>query len=169
MERLFDIPQLTYRRSATGIVFHLIKWNAVIAAIYVFLSFIRPWNFGTIDPGFFGFINIVYFLLIFIEPVKLIIDSGRKEVRLYYFPGFLRRRKIIPLSDLEVTFNKEDLSSETADELRLVWEGKTAAEIDPHADGWGEAVVKEIFEKINAIKVVDPDLKMNTSIISRNS
>jgi hypothetical protein len=142
--------RLEFKGTVIRLIFYLIAINGLVA-IALFLSrAILQVNIALI---MFGIVNISYLVSIISKPFRLIIHQDKLLLEIRYLLSFLKKRKIIPLHEIECSFNYEVRArGGKAKVLKIIYKNKTVVELLPDYNGWGEKSLIQIFEKLNDLR-----------------
>lgn len=89
-------------------------------------------------------------------PIKLIVDEDEMIVEIYYPFAFLKPIKIVPLQDLECTFNYEvGARGGRSRNFRIMSQNVNIINISPDYNGWDEDCLLLLFKKLNELKELE--------------
>jgi hypothetical protein len=142
--------RIEFRGNAVRLIFYLISINGLITLV-LFLS--RTKIQANTAMIMFGIINISYLATVISKPFKIIIDQDRLLLEVHYFLHLLKKHKVVPLNEVECSFNYEVRArGGKAKVLKITHGNKPIVELLPDYNGWDEKSLTQIWERLNDLK-----------------
>jgi len=142
--------RLEFKGGIVRLIFYLISINGLIAVVFLLSQTKLQLNTALIV---FGVVNIFYLATVISKPFKIIIDQDRLLLEIHYLLSHLKKHKVVPLQDVECSFNYEVRArGGKAKVLKIMNGNKPIAELLADYNGWDEKSLTQICEKLNDLK-----------------
>lgn len=100
-----------------------------------------------------GVVNVFYLGSLFNKPIKIRIHQDRSLLEVHYLIGFLKRPKVVSLSDVQSTFEHEvQARGGKAKVLRVTYNNQSIVELLVDFNGWDEKRLAELWESLQNVK-----------------
>lgn len=137
-----------FKAPVIRIVFYLITTNSLVAIVLTLSS-------AQLMAALLvmGFVNVAYLYTLIFKPFKIIIDQDKLLMEIHYFSIILKKHKIVPLREVECTFNYEVRArGGKARVLKIKYRNEPVVELLPEFNGWDSENLMKIFKKLNDLK-----------------
>ena len=144
--------RLEFKGSLGRLYFYLFSINALLTIALFVLGGLEFYSTLIL----FALVNIFYVITIMSKPFRIIIDRDKSILEIHYLLDRLKKATIIPLPEIECSFNDKVLArGGSAKALKIEFGGKVLVELMSDYNGWDEKNLILIFEQLNNVKKFD--------------